>query len=398
MTRISVIVPVYNTERYLRKCLDSILEQTYTNLEIILIDDGSTDESLKICRNYQKNDSRIHVYTQKNSGQSSARAKGISLATSDLVTFVDSDDWIESDMYEDMVALYEDSQADLISTGIFHDRKNGTTTVNLDHYNEGFYDDLINDIYPSMLRDNRVGEFGLFGNLGTKLFKKDIMLDVLENINRNVFYGEDCLAFYSYCMKMKSIYIRKKAFYHYNIHSDSMCTKVDYRLPNNTFLLFDELRKIFGQCENNYSLLKQLKRYILDVECHNLHMIYGIGNEMLGKWFFDYDNYFDFKIVIYGAGECGQALYQQIAKSGKKNNIVAWVDKYASKEKSEKCFFPIKSIEDLKSLEYEYILIAIKDENLSMIIRNDLKSLFNIVNEKIIWKPVYMEPLFTEIL
>lgn len=396
--KIGVIVPIYNTEKYLKRCLDSILGQTYTNLEIILIDDGSTDNSLQICKEYQNCDSRIHVYMQKNNGQSAARAKGILLSNADLVTFVDSDDWIELDMYENMVTLYEETHADLISTGIFNDYESGTTKTNLDHYNEGFYDDLEKDIYPSMLRDNRFGEYGLFGNLCTKLFKRSLLLDVYENINLDVFYGEDCLAFYSYCMKMKSIYVKRKAYYHYNIHSGSMCTKVDSRLPNNALLLYLELRKLFMQCKDYYPLLKQLKRYMLDIECHNLHMIYGIGNEMLEKWSFDYDDYYDFHVVIYGAGECGQALYQQIARKGKTKNIVAWVDKYASQEKSEKCFFTIEPIEKLNMLEFEYILIAVKDERLSVSINSDLKFRFNIPDEKIIWKPIQTECLFSEIL
>lgn len=396
-TQISVIVPVYNAEKYLRYCLDSILRQTYTNIEIILIDDGSTDSSLQICKDYHNRDSRIRIYTQKNSGLPSVRAKGILLSNSDIVTFVDSDDWIEPDMYENMIALYEKTLADLISTGIYIDYENGTTKTNLDHYNEGFYDDLEKEIYPSMLRNNHFGEFGLFGNLCTKLFKRNILIDVYENINKNVFYGEDCLAFYSYCMRIKSIYVRKKAFYHYNIHSSSMCTNVDLRLPNNALLLYNELRRVFMQCKNYYPLLKQLKRYMLDIECHNLRMIYGIGNEILEKWFFDYSDYYDSQIVIYGAGECGQALYQQIAKVGKTKNVVAWIDKYASKEKSEKCFITIEPIEKLGTLKYDFLLLAVKDESLSIVIEEDLKSQFHIPVEKIIWKPVQTESLFTEI-
>lgn len=397
-TQISVVVPVYNTEKYLKKCLDSILRQTYTNLEIILMDDGSTDNSLRICRDYQKRDPRICVYTQKNSGLPSVRAKGVLLSSSDLVTFVDSDDWIEPDMYENMVTWYEDTNADLISTGIFNDYENGTTKTNFDHYIEGFYNDIEKDIYPSMLRDSNAGEFGLFGNLCTKLFRRSILLDVYENINQEVFYGEDCLAFYSYCMKIQSIYVRKKAFYHYNIHSGSMCTNADPRLPNNTLLLYQELRKVFMQCKNYYPLLRQLKRYLLDIECHNLRMVYGIGNETLEKWLFDYDDYYNFQIAIYGAGDCGQALYQQIARAGKTKNIVAWIDKYASKEKSDRCFYTIEPIERLDTLEFEFLLLAVKDERVSASIMDDLKSRFHIPAGKIIWKPVQTEHLFAEIL
>jgi len=100
MPVISIIVPVYNAAKYLGKCLDSIQAQTYTSLEILLIDDGSTDESLAICEEYARKDSRFRVIHQENQGVSAARNKGLDLASGDFIGFVDSDDWIEPDMYE----------------------------------------------------------------------------------------------------------------------------------------------------------------------------------------------------------------------------------------------------------------------------------------------------------
>jgi glycosyltransferase involved in cell wall biosynthesis len=97
---ISVIVPVYNVEKYLKRCIDSIINQTYKNLEIILIDDGSSDSSGEICDEYAILDLRIHVIHQKNKGLSAARNAGIELATGEWIAFLDSDDWIDSEMYE----------------------------------------------------------------------------------------------------------------------------------------------------------------------------------------------------------------------------------------------------------------------------------------------------------
>ena len=97
---ISIIIPVYNVEKYLRKCLDSIINQTYKKLEIILIDDGSTDNSGKICEEYAKKDDRIIVIHKENAGVSSARNRGIELANGKYIGFIDSDDWIEENMYE----------------------------------------------------------------------------------------------------------------------------------------------------------------------------------------------------------------------------------------------------------------------------------------------------------
>ena len=98
--KVSIIVPVYNVESYLNECIDSIINQTYRNLEIILIDDGSTDLSGEICDRYKEIDSRILVIHQKNQGAANAKNNGLDLATGDYISFVDSDDFIEKDMYK----------------------------------------------------------------------------------------------------------------------------------------------------------------------------------------------------------------------------------------------------------------------------------------------------------
>ncbi len=97
---ISVIVPVYNVEKYMERCVDSILRQTYTNIEIILVDDGSTDASSRLCDEYAARDGRIKVVHKENGGLSDARDAGLAVAEGDYIGYVDSDDWIEPDMYE----------------------------------------------------------------------------------------------------------------------------------------------------------------------------------------------------------------------------------------------------------------------------------------------------------
>ena len=92
---VSIIVPIYNTEKYLRKCVDSILKQTYENLEVILVNDGSPDNSLEICREYERLDSRVKVINKKNGGLSSARNAGLEICTGKYITFVDSDDYLK---------------------------------------------------------------------------------------------------------------------------------------------------------------------------------------------------------------------------------------------------------------------------------------------------------------
>ena len=110
---ISIIVPVYNVEQFLARCIDSIRAQTYRNIEILLIDDGSTDNSGRVCDEYAKQDGRIKVYHKPNGGVSSARNYGLDRATGKYIGFVDSDDFIAPDMYEYLIQLIKDTNAEI---------------------------------------------------------------------------------------------------------------------------------------------------------------------------------------------------------------------------------------------------------------------------------------------
>lgn len=123
---ISVIVPVYNVEPYLRKCLDSIVNQTYRDLEILVIDDGSTDGSGKICDEYAEYDERIRVFHTVNRGLSAARNLGLDNVTGDWIGFVDSDDWIDPDMYELLLKRALETGADVVECGYFKEYSNMT--------------------------------------------------------------------------------------------------------------------------------------------------------------------------------------------------------------------------------------------------------------------------------
>lgn len=114
MEKISVIIPVFNTEKYLKRCVDSILAQTYRNLEIILVNDGSTDGSGSICEYYKTTDERVKVIHKKNGGQSSARNAGLDIATGNFISFVDSDDWLVKDIYEHCLKIIKLKECDVI--------------------------------------------------------------------------------------------------------------------------------------------------------------------------------------------------------------------------------------------------------------------------------------------
>ena len=127
--KVSIIVPVYNVEEYIDKCIDSLLQQTYKNIEIILVDDGSTDLSGEKCDNYKSQDERILVFHKSNGGLADARNYGINKSSGDFLIFVDSDDWIESNTVENAISVMNDDQSDMVVYGITIDYENGKKKV-----------------------------------------------------------------------------------------------------------------------------------------------------------------------------------------------------------------------------------------------------------------------------
>lgn len=117
---ISIIIPVYNGEKYLRPCIESILQQSYQNWELLLIDDGSHDHSGAICDEYSA-DPRITAIHKQNGGQAAARNKGISMAKGDYISFIDCDDWLEPDMYEQLINTLQEQQAEIIICGYYEE-------------------------------------------------------------------------------------------------------------------------------------------------------------------------------------------------------------------------------------------------------------------------------------
>ena len=131
-TMLSVIIPVYNVEEYLAKCVDSILNQSYTNLEVILVNDGSKDSSGSICDAFAQKDSRVRVIHKENGGLSSARNAGIEAAKGEYITFVDSDDWIEADAYAHLLELMQRYQVKLVCGGNYDvDGETGVKTLGI---------------------------------------------------------------------------------------------------------------------------------------------------------------------------------------------------------------------------------------------------------------------------
>lgn len=205
---VSIIIPVYNAKKYLANTLDSVIKQTYKNLEIILVNDGSTDNSKDICESYAKIDKRIKVINKENGGVSSARNYGLALAKGEYISFVDSDDFLVTDMIETLVNDIQNTNAEIAVCGYWHVteeeyKKNRKTATNEEFMN---LEVLVNPIKYYYSKK-------YMPNIWNKIFKKDLIKDI--QFDDTIHYGEDFLFCALAFIKAKKATYRdsKKYFY-----------------------------------------------------------------------------------------------------------------------------------------------------------------------------------------
>lgn len=210
MNKISIIVPVYNVERYLNRCLDSIINQTYNNIEIILVNDGSTDNSLEICNSYREKDSRVVVINKKNGGQSSARNSGLKASTGNYIMFVDSDDKINLRCCELFIDTMLKNNSDIVIGSSSSNEKEIDKDLELNSIEV----DLINDdiLYNYFL----IGKISVWG----KLYKKSILSDIAFEYCKTSEESEFNYRAFKRCKKFSFI---KSPIYYYNQESISIC-------------------------------------------------------------------------------------------------------------------------------------------------------------------------------
>jgi len=221
--KLSVIVPIYNVEKYLKECVDSIVNSSYVNIEIILVDDGSKDNCGKICDEFAIKDKRIKVIHKENGGLVSARKAGAQIATGEYLTFVDGDDWIAPDWYEKVMKDLQKSGADIHISGLYEWRDGEARKV-VNELRTGLYikDERWEEIFSAVLCDERMKKACIPG-IVVKILKTRLFQNNMEKVNNNIHNSEDAL-FSIVCMRSaECIQVNNTCLgYFYRIVDESM--------------------------------------------------------------------------------------------------------------------------------------------------------------------------------
>ena len=380
MIEVSVIVPIFNAKNYLEKCIDSIVSQSYKDITIILVDDGSTDGSSKMCDEYALNYNNIKVIHKENEGLICARITGLEHANSTYITFVDADDWIEPDHISELVGGMEEVASDIVVEGCIIDESNKSRSM-LNKIEIGLYEGKhLEYIYMHMLYYSDFFEFGIMPYMWNKLFKRELLLDCYADIDTSIYDGEDCAVVYSYLLKCKSVLITEDCTYHYLIRSESMSHKRKDNFIDNSCKLYKYMLIEFKKSKH-YDILKpQLDNYMrmmIDKSDYR-HSVYS------KRYYFPFSKVGKgSNVIIYGAGVVGENYIYDLKMTGYCNPTL-WVDKNWENiiTYSE---MSISSPEEIVNCDYDYIIIALSDECISLKVKTYLIEELNVAKEKIIF-------------
>ena len=262
----SIVVPIYNVQEYLKKCIESILCQTYPHFELILVDDGSTDGCNEICETEKKNDERIIVIHKPNGGLVSARKAGAIAARGDHIICVDGDDWIDRNLLSDACNIILQHDPDLISFGYYEAYGEYNRSISCGKTKRYDKDEIVQEVYPALIYPSQGKRFP--NNIWGKVYKKDLYLEHQLAVDDSISMGEDTACVVPYVASCKSLYVSEKCMYFYRQNASAM-TKVKKPLSWASPKLIDAL------------LREKLSRFDYDFDSQisdrTLHAVFNVG-------------------------------------------------------------------------------------------------------------------------
>ena len=264
---ISIVIPIYNAEKYIRECLDRIIKQGPYDIEIVLVNDGSLDGSLEICNQYAQQDDRVIVLDQNNMGPAAARKTGALSSHGEYIMFLDSDDYLDDTAIKTLNEyINEFGNVDIIHFD-FHvmDVDGNYLRTIVCPFSPGLYkkNEIEKTIYPKMLYYNSFYKFGIQPSLWNKMIKREIVLKNISSIPSEVFFGEDGLLTYQCFFSADSVLIINEALYHYRENEDSITRRIsrdkDVLKQNNVLITeYEKIDKFKDEL-----LKKQLANYVI---------------------------------------------------------------------------------------------------------------------------------------
>ena len=380
-TKLTVVVPLYNTREYIKECIQSIQNQSYTDIKIIIVDDGSTDGGELIAEEMASRDDRISVIHQENGGLSKARFAGIEACKTEYITFVDADDFVTKNSFV-FAKEYMDLGIEMIAFEIARYFNDSNIKIEGHIVETGYYDrkKIEEQLFPRLVWNFSSNTPGFECSQAVKIVKTELLKKVYDDREADVFYGEDIAITYPLIYSLKSLQIVKECYYMHRQRKVSECPPC---LKSDK--CFDECYQLYKHlvsklCNGSYeeSFRKQVDYlYIHLVELKK--NAYG-DTHSNNRFLFPFDKVpYNKKVLLYGAGDKGREYYNQLKKLNYCKELV-WVDKNADNIENEKVVDP-SIVVDTK---FDYSVIAIENREVCEQVKQYL-ILHNVKEEAIVY-------------
>lgn len=364
MPLISIVVPAYNAAPYLDECIGSILGQTYTNLEVCLVDDGSTDHTRLKADIWAERDSRVRVLSKQNGGQTSARKAGVGISEGRYVGFVDADDWIEPDTVGNMAAALLENQVSMVMCS-YHREFGNDISERVVLGKSGVYPgrELAgNTIDTTVFYRTRVA-IGLY----LAYYERGLIKQVLAEMDERIFFAEDAACMFSCLLRAERVAVLEQPFYHWRQHPLSITRRRDRNVFESGKHLYRFLFQKFQQ-DNVVPAMYQALDWLIIREL----LLLGYS------CFTHYDYLYPFptvrkgsRIILYGAGKFGTELYRVISRN-QDYQICLWVDRYWAMLRECWANEAVESPDKITDVSYDFIVIANIRADVSREIRDRL--------------------------
>ena len=269
----SVIVPIYKVEEYLPQCIESVLTQTFSDFELILVDDGSPDGCPEICDNYSKMDARIKVIHKKNGGLASARRAGIKIAQGEYVYNLDADDLIEQDTLECAYKIIQETGSEIVAFSYQWVKNGKTVNITTNCLPEGYYgkDDIRKHIFPKLLMDRNMNHVSYY--LAGKVIKRSFITPYQLNVDESISLGEDLCCVFPCYLNANSIYISNRENYLYTARDNSMSKEFNTK----QILLIENVIKELSK--HDVSMVQDIEEQLCRYSCFMCFAILALAAE-----------------------------------------------------------------------------------------------------------------------
>ena len=394
--KISVIVPIYRIERYLPQCVDSLLNQSFSDFELILVDDGSPDNCPKICDDYARLDSRVKVIHKKNGGLLSARKAGLEQAKGTYIAYVDGDDWVDKYYLDVLFKMADSNAADFVISGHFREFDCIIETIQPKTpviFNEA---DFQEQTIPKAIYNGNFCEHGISTYVWNKLFKRSLLNKVLFDVPNDIIMGEDAAITYAYLAVCKKISVSRIPLYYYRQRHDSIVKSIEnpkieyYRLG----LLMNFLNTKLQSVLPTENLKKQITYYLYSqILVRSGGLICNDDGNIICNPFNGVES--NSKVVVYSSGSFGQHILSAYLKLGF-FQVSNWIDlDYHELNIGGNSVQPISAFDNqpfdhliiatinpsnYEAIKQELILMGI-DQNKIVTINTDLKRIKTLLNE-----------------